>query len=105
MWPSKQTEAFRAANGSTAAKSEAERRHAEMQSQIITASTLAAGGSGGGGGARPAEQFVTHGPTTGKEKTTGNEDFTTIDDWIKDFNTDLEIIMPDAKITMKEAET
>ena len=45
-----QTEAHRVANESTATKSEAERRYAEMQGQLITASTMASGSSGGGGG-------------------------------------------------------
>ena len=46
-----QTEAHRVANESTATKSEAERRYAEMQSQLITASTMAAGATSGGSGA------------------------------------------------------
>ena len=45
-----QTEARRVAVESNSTKSEAERRYAEMQSQLITASIAASAASGGGGG-------------------------------------------------------
>ena len=99
-----QTEAHRIANESTATKSEAERRYAEMQSQLITASTMAAGSATGGGGGRKDEPFVTHKLIMNKERITGDEDFTIIDEWLKELYTDVEIIMPGAKLLMVHAE-
>ena len=55
-------------------------------------------------GGRSAEPFVTHKLIIGKDKITGDEEFTVIDEWIKDLHTDLEIIMPGAKAIMKESE-
>ena len=68
-----QTEAHRIANESTATKSEAERRYAEMQSQLITASTMAAGSASSGSGGRKDEPFVTHKLIMNKVKITGDE--------------------------------
>ena len=82
MWVSVtalQSEAHRVANESTATKSEAERRYAEMQSRLITASAMAAGSSGSGMGGSKGEAFVNHKLIMNKEKITGDEDFTILD--------------------------
>ena len=92
------------ANESTAIKGEAERRYTEMQSQLITASLQNTNASGVSSGGRSNEPFVTHKLIIGKERITGDEDFTVIDDWIKELHTDIEIIMPGAKRIMMESE-
>ena len=51
-----------------------------------------------------SKPFVTHKLVVGKKKITGDEDFTMIDAWIKEPETDLEIIMPRAKQMMVDAQ-
>ena len=99
-----QTEAHRVANESTASKSEAERRYAEMQSQLITASTMAAGSSSSGMGGSKGEPLVSHKLIMNKQQIRGDGDFTIIDEWLKELYTDVEIIMPGAKLLMQNAE-
>ena len=75
-----------------------------MQSQIITASLQNTNASGVSVSGRTNEPFITHKLIIGKERITGDEDFTVIDDWIKELHTDIEIIMPGSKRIMQEAE-
>ena len=84
-------------------KNEAERRQTKMQSQIITASLQNTNASGVSVSGRANEPFVTHKLNIGKERITSDEDFTVIDDWIKELHTDIEIIMPGSKRIMQEA--
>ena len=51
-----------------------------------------------------SELSVTHKLTRGKKNITGDEDITMIDAWIKEIETDLEIIMPGAKQIMVDAQ-
>ena len=51
-----------------------------------------------------SEPFVTHKLIMGKEKITGDKDFTTIDAWIKELETDSEIVTPGAKHIMVDAQ-
>ena len=60
--------------------------------------------SGARSGGRSSEPILTHKLIMGKQKITGDEDFTVIDEWIKELHTDLEIIMPGAKAIMLESE-
>ena len=71
----------------------------------MTASTMAAGATSSGSGAKRGEPYVIHKLVMGKDKITGDEDFTIIDERIKELYKDLEIIMPGAKHLMKEAES
>ena len=75
-----------------------------MQSQIITVSSQNVNSSGGATGKMSGEPFVTHRLIMGKEKISGEDDFTIIDDWSNELDTDLEIIVLGSKIIMKEAE-
>ena len=65
---------------------------------------MAAGASSSGNGAGGGEPYVTRKLIMGKDKITGDEDFTIIDEWLKELYTDIEIIMPRAKIRMKKDE-
>ena len=74
------TEAHRVANESTAAKSEAEPRYTEMQSQVITASQQKKT-SGVSMAGRTSEPFAPHKLIIGKERIPGDGDLIVIDDW------------------------
>ena len=65
---------------------------------------MAAGSSGSGMGGSKGEPFVTHKLIMNKEKITGDADFTIIDEYLKELHTDVEIIMPGAKLLMQNAE-
>ena len=75
-----------------------------MQSQLVTLSSAQSTGQGMIAGGKSNEPFVTHKLLIGKDKITGDEEFTVIDEWINDLMTDLEIIMPGSKRLLKEAE-
>ena len=98
-----QAEAIRVGNESGGIKTESDKRFAELQQQMVTMSqtTFSTGTSPG---SRSAEPFITHKLIMGKDKITGDEEFTTIDEWIKELQTDLEIILPGSKAIMLEAE-
>lgn len=70
----------------------------------MTVSSAQGSGQGMITGGKANEPFITHKLLIGKDKTTGDEEFTIIDEWINDLMTDLEIIMPGSKRMMKEAE-
>ena len=99
-----QAEALRVANESMTTKTESDRQYSEMQQQIIVVSSQSANSSGIASGGRSNEPFVTHKLIMGKDKISGDEEFTVIDGWINELYTDLEIIMPGAKAIMKESE-
>ena len=79
-----------------------ETRHAATQGQLAVISQQGNGSSSSG--SRTSEPFVTHKLIMGKEKISGDEDFTLIDAWIKELEIDLEIIMPGAKQMMVDAQ-
>lgn len=81
-----------------------ETRYAEQQGQLAVMQ-MQQGGGQTGSGPRSTDPLVTHKLIIGKDKITGDEEFTVIDSWIKELETDLEIILPGAKAIMVQAQT
>ena len=80
-----------------------ETRYAEQQGQLAVMQ-MQQGGGQTGSGPRSTDPLVTHKLIIGKDKITGDEEFTVIDSWIKELETDLEIILPGAKAIMVQAQ-
>ena len=80
-----------------------ETRYAEQQGQLAVMQ-MQQGGGQTGSGPRSTDPLVTHKLIIRKNKITGDEEFTVIDSWIKELETDLEIILPGAKAIMVQAQ-
>ena len=80
-----------------------ETRYAEPQGQLAVMQ-MQQGGGQTGSGPRSTDPLVTHKLIIGN-KITSDEGFTVIDSWIKELETDLEIILPGAKAIMVQAQT
>ena len=81
-----------------------ETRYAERQGQVAVMQMQKGGGGITPSGTRSSEPLVTHKLIISKEKITGDEDFTVLNAWIEELETDLEIMVPGAKAIMIEAQ-
>ena len=84
-------------------KNQANARYVSTQSQILTATAGQASSSGTGGG-RTKDPLVTHKLLLNKVALTGEEDYDAFDEWYSDMMDDFEILIPDSKRIMMEAE-